>query len=291
MIKRGQDYIPPSGKPQPTWWCECDCQSNIPKSERKLKLVTQCHLTSGRVKSCGCNKFRNYPKFVNLTNRKFGKFTVIRQVEKPENTSITGTYWLCQCECGNTRVYRAADINRKNVISCGECSRNKFDVENEYGIGYTVNNMEFYFDIEDYEKIKQYTWCINSDGYVVAWDKNIKKFIYMHRLVTGLLFNSNYDVDHKHHKTNDNRKENLRVCTHQENLRNATTNKNNTSGATGVIWLNNMKMWCARIMVNYKNINLLYTSDFNKAVEARKNAENKYFGDYSYDNSMKGNKL
>lgn len=289
VVKRGEDYIPPSGKAQPTWWCICDCQLELPEAERQFKMINQNHLILGRIKSCGCNKFREHPNFIDLTGRVFGKFTVVKQVNKPLNCTTRGTYWLCQCECGNTRIYRAADINRQNALSCGECSKNIFDVTNKYGIGYTTNNQEFYFDLEDYDKIKEYTWCINSDGYVVAWDTDAEKFIYMHRLVTGLTFNDKYNVDHRYHQTNDNRKENLRICTHQENSRNASVSKNNTSGVTGVLWLDNIQMWCARIMVNYQTINLLCTTDFNEAVKARKTAENKYFGEYSYDNSMKGN--
>lgn len=290
VVKRGDDYIPPSKKPQPTWWCLCDCQLNLPKEERRLKKINQNFLVSGRAKSCGCNNFRKHSNFIDLTGHKFGKFLVIKQVDKPSDNSVTGAYWLCQCECGNTRIYRSADINRKKSLSCGECSRNTFDVTGVYGIGYTTNNQEFYFDLEDFQKICKYTWCLNTNGYVVAWDKNAQIFIYMHRLVTGLTSNDKYDVDHKNHKAYDNRKENLRVCSHRENLRNISISKNNTSGVTGVVWVENVQMWHAQIMVNYQNISLIYTPDFDEAVKARKKAENDYFGNYSYDNSMKGKK-
>ena len=254
-------------------------------------MVRQPALVSGQIKSCGCNKFRYYPTFIDLTGKKFGKFTVLKRVDPPENAKVTGSYWLCQCECGNTRILRAADINRENQLSCGECSKNKFDIIGDFGIGYTTKNEPFYFDKDDYDLIKKYTWCINSDGYVVAWDIDSEKFVYMHRLVTGLTYKDEYIVDHRYHRKNDNRKEQLRICSYTENNRNLGLSKNNTSGVTGVVWEDNVQMWCAQIGIDYKTIRLLYTHDFNEAVKARKAAEEKYFKEYSYDNSMKGSQL
>ena len=40
-------------------------------------------------------------------------------------------------------------------------------------------------------------------------------------------------------------------------------------------------------MFDYKAINLGYFDTFEEAVKERKEAEEKYFGEYSYDNSMR----
>ncbi len=46
--------------------------------------------------------------------------------------------------------------------------------------------------------------------------------------------------------------------------------------------------WYSQIKVKgQKRITLGYFNDFDDAVKARKNAEEKYFGEYSYDNSIK----
>ena len=61
----------------------------------------------------------------------------------------------------------------------------------------------------------------------------------------------------------------------------------NSSGVTGVGYRKSYETWRARITVNKKNI---YLGDFDKfedAVKARKQAEEKYFGEHSYDNSLK----
>ena len=48
---------------------------------------------------------------------------------------------------------------------------NKYDLTNNYGIGYTSKGDEFYFDMDDYERIKNFTWfkdgsrfCAIKDG-------------------------------------------------------------------------------------------------------------------------------
>ena len=66
---------------------------------------------------------------------------------------------------------------------------------------------------------------------------------------------------------------------------------NNTSGVTGVTWCSADNKWCARITVNKRRINLGYFNTFEYAVRARKEAEEKYFGEWSYDNSIGGDEI
>jgi hypothetical protein len=57
---------------------------------------------------------------------------------------------------------------------------------------------------------------------------------------------------------------------------------NNTSGATGVIWNKRLNKWQSRITVDKKDIYLGSYNNFEDAVKARKEAEEKYFGEFSY---------
>lgn len=100
--------------------------------------------------------------------------------------------------------------------------------------------------------------------------------------------NNEYDVDHiKTENKFDNRKLNLRKTTRQQNTCNRRLSDNNTSGVTGVRWHDRDKIWESWIKVNYKNIYLGRFLIFEDAVKARKEAEEKYYGKYSYDNSQK----
>ena len=51
---------------------------------------------------------------------------------------------------------------------------NTYDLTGEYGIGYTSKDEEFYFDLEDYDKIKDYCWRITMQGYVRAYSPKTK---------------------------------------------------------------------------------------------------------------------
>ena len=66
--------------------------------------------------------------------------------------------------------------------------------------------------------------------------------------------------------------------------------KSNTSGVTGVTWNEKYGCWISQIGLNNKTIILGYNTNFEKAVELRKEAEEKYFGEYSYDKSINKNK-
>lgn len=158
---------------------------------------------------------------------------------------------------------------------------NKYDLSGEYGVGWTSNtNEEFYFDLEDFDKIKNYTWYehIPVDGYKAlrAYDPDTKCKIKFWWLVLGK------HCDHKNHNTFDNRKVNLRKCTQKENLQNAGKRNDNTSGVIGVSLNKPTGKWFAYLN---KDGNRIYTSSLCKtkdeAIKLRLIAEQKYFGEFA----------
>ena len=230
---------------------------------------------------------------------RFGRLTVIKRVEDYIEPS-SGRHrarWLCDCDCGNQTIVLDCSLTKKNgTKSCGCFARenmskvkkryNTYDLSGEYGIGYTSKGEEFYFDLEDYDKIKNYCWSKNKKGYITSTDNKTRKTILLHRIVTDCLNELVPDHIHGKETRHDNRKSNLRICTTQENCMNSPLYKNNTSGVTGVTWHKRDKVWQARIKVGYKYIHLGNFDSFEDAVKARKNGEEKYFGEFSYDNSQ-----
>lgn len=83
-------------------------------------------------------------------------------------------------------------------------------------------------------------------------------------------------IDHINGDRSDNRIENLRAVSNQDNAKNAAIGKANTSGVMGVFWCQKNKAWVARIKTNGKTIHLLQSKDKRVAIAARKAAERKY---------------
>lgn len=225
------------------------------------------------------------------------RLTVVRQVEdriSPKGVHIA--QYLCKCSCGSNKdvITDASSIRSGNTMSCGCLQRekasmvgknqrkeNKYDLSGEYGIGWTSNtNREFYFDLEDYDKIKNYCWreCVDQTNYhyLVARERGEKnKMIKMTSIVVGKYY------DHKNHNTFDNRKENLRHATPSENARNKSLQKNNTSGVTGVSYDKSCGKWRAYIREDNKVKYVGYCTDKENAIESRLLSEVQCYGDFA----------
>ncbi len=230
----------------------------------------------------------------NLIGIRFGRLVVVERADDYVTTKGKRyTQWLCKCDCGNEKIVRTTSLKSGDSKSCGCLMKesilksnkkyNTYDLSGEYGIGYTSKGEEFYFDIEDYDRIKDYCWYLHR-GYVISVEAQTNKEIYFHRLI--LPYMSNRVIDHINHQTNDNRKNNLRIVTQSENQMNKKKQSNNTSGVTGVYYDNKYNRWYSVINYNKNVLHLGHYNKFDDAVKARKEAEEKYFGEYSYDNSM-----
>ena len=145
-------------------------------------------------------------------------------------------------------------------------------------------------DSEEYEKVSQYKWYLNSTGYAVRNEytkvngKWKLKIILMHRVL--LSAPKGKVVDHINNDSLDNRKNNLQICSQLENLRKKRMQKNNTSGYRGVSWYKNLQKWSAEIWVDRKRINLGYFKDGNEAAKAYNQAAIKYFGKFAQINIL-----
>lgn len=63
-------------------------------------------------------------KLKDLTNKKFGKVTILSRTNKPNSRSNKSrdSFWLGLCECGSQKIYAGGDIQKINFKGCG-CSR------------------------------------------------------------------------------------------------------------------------------------------------------------------------
>jgi hypothetical protein len=178
--------------------------------------------------------------FIDLTGNKYGNLTVVERVPNKNGR----TYWRCKCECGNEREIRGENLKSGKTSSCYKCPVNTWEFKEDYVIGYTRKGERFFIDLEDYDRVSKYVWFIIY-GYVTS--ETGGETIRLHRFV--MKPKDDELVDHINHEKFDNRKSKLRVCTKQENNRNAKNTK-------GYYWNDKNRKYIAQITFNYENIYL-----------------------------------
>ena len=199
-----------------------------------------------------------------------------------------------QCECGNIVELPITRVKNGYVRSCGCLAKelaakrlkkaNEYDLAGDYGIGCTSSGYKFYFDLEDYEKIKDFCWHRHRDGYlrtrVDVYPNGKNHYELMHRWILGLK-DADTEIDHINGNVYDNRKSNLRVVEGSNNAKNLKLYTNNKSGHKGVSFSKRENRWKAYIQSDNQKIHLGTFLIYEDAVRAREQAEVKYFGDYS----------
>ena len=221
------------------------------------------------------------------------------------NSGKHKSQWYCNCDCGTkNKIILGSALTSGNIRSCGclhkevasETAKtkishgkkyNEYDLSGTYGIGYDSNGNKFFFDLEDYDKIKDICWFKDSRGYFVGHVLGENKQVRLHRLILGiqdiddsLIVGDHIYSDRKY----DNRKQNLRITEQKHNTKNRIRPSNNTSGKTGVSWRKDINKWTAYIGINHKQIYLGSYNNIQEAIDVRINAEKKYFREYRVKN-------
>lgn len=147
-----------------------------------------------------------------------------------------------------------------------------------------TKGLEAIVDDENYAWLNQWKWH-SANGYAARkeYTKNedgtiTKRYVRMHRIVISAP--DGYEVDHINRNPLDNRVQNLRLATNQQNTWNRKEICTNTSGYRGV-HLRAHGKYRVHIMVDNKQISLGSYRLFEEAVVARQEAERIYYGDYS----------
>ena len=140
-----------------------------------------------------------------------------------------------------------------------------------YNLRFDENENEFYVKKKEGWRLKKFS--TNSNGYLIAsfcFEKNKETFILKHRLIF-FVFNHDFDIfrksttenmiDHIDGNPLNNRIENLRIVTNQQN-------QFNRKQAKGYYWNKQYKKWIAQIIIDRKNKYLGYFENEEEAREA-----------------------
>jgi hypothetical protein len=146
-------------------------------------------------------------------------------------------------------------------------------------------------DDEDFDGVNSFVWfakwnrCTKSFYAArnsVANSASARSVIRMHREILHAMKDSK--VDHVNHDTLDNRRDNLRYCTHQQNARNMRLNIRNTSGFKGV--KRSGSNWQSSIKVDGITLHLGSFLRLEDAAAAYDEAALKHFGEFALTNEM-----
>lgn len=58
-------------------------------------------------------------KVIDLVGNRYGALVVLSRAPKPEGAKSTSAFWLCQCDCGNTKVISGNVLKQGKARSCG----------------------------------------------------------------------------------------------------------------------------------------------------------------------------
>lgn len=139
--------------------------------------------------------------------------------------------------------------------------------------------------------LAQYNWSIRSNpagnkyarGHLNAGDKSIALHRIILERIIGRPLTKNELTDHIDGNGLNNRRSNLRIATHSQNIANSDVWKNNTSGYRGVHWNNKLKKWRVFIFVNKIRHNLGHFEKLEDAHIAYCEASIKYYGEFTHE--------
>jgi hypothetical protein len=145
----------------------------------------------------------------------------------------------------------------------------------------------FYIDGEDFDKIKDYKWCLSKckNTLYVATGSYGKNLVRLHRLLMD--FPEGFYIDHIDGNTLNNCRSNLRLCTHSQNCMNSSkTNRKTSSKYKGVSFNNNKKKYISQLTYNRKRVIIGQFNNEKDAAIAYNNAAVKHFGEFAKLNKV-----
>ena len=135
-----------------------------------------------------------------------------------------------------------------------------------------------------YEELNKHKWHATKSRGRLSVERSVRRGsevskILMHVEILGK--RHGYEIDHKNNNALDNQVENLRFCTHAENMMNQKVRNNSVSGYKGVYWHRQAKKWAACINYDGNAIHLGLFTCLIKAAKAYDTSAHKYFGEFA----------
>ena len=136
----------------------------------------------------------------------------------------------------------------------------------------------------DYERVLPFTWFLSGTGYAVGFVPVDGRFqlTYLHRFLMDA--QPGQIVDHINGDSLDNRRDNLRLATPQQNGQNKRLSPLSTTGLKGVGWHRKRNKYHARIQLQGIRYHLGFFEDAETAAQAYDAAARTLFGEFAVCN-------
>ena len=195
-------------------------------------------------------------KYADKTGFSFGNFVVI---ERTNILTKKGFLHKCRCKCGNIVEIPTNYMRKGYKMDCG-CQKenrvnhnkkyNRIEIEGDIAKIYFFNSNKFaMIDVEDIDKIKNLCFYNREKNYPTAYLKGEK--VRLHNII---LPNENKKlvIDHINRNPLDNRKCNLRIVTHAQNMRNTKLFKTNTTGYKHISFCKKSQLYRVAFEIDHK---------------------------------------
>ena len=163
-------------------------------------------------------------------------------------------YLLTECmSCGSVLPCEISNMKRRPPKRCVFCSNignhnkvktntNNWTVYDEYAvcnISYGKGIVSCYVDADQFDVLSNYVWRVvqkRQKYYVITGSFKKNTAIYMHDMIVGIQHDG-FEIDHIDGNSLNNRRENLRIVTRQENIDNQrATRIDNQIGIRGIVY-------------------------------------------------------
>lgn len=248
------------------WKASCACGGEI--------ILTHKQVSSSKKSTCGCGM-----RTLNYQNGKvYGKLTIVEQAERLVHRGSRYRQVYCECSCGNPErvLVRCNNLISGNTTSCGcvlEASRKKHGMSRTrtYRIheGMVRRCRPELKDKFPHHAGRGIKVCKEWNPYLGGSFENFYRD--MGEAPDGMSIDR---IDND----GDYCKENCRWATDSIQGYNKGLDPNNTSGKSGVSFYKSQGKWSAEIHVEGNHIRLGMFEDKEDAINARLEAELKYYG-------------
>lgn len=213
-------------------------------------------------------------KWIDLTGQRFGRLTVVRRAGSDKHKH---RLYECVCDCGAELHVISLSLKRGTTKSCG-CLRNDVTRERATTHGHSAG-YKFTTEFMCYRGMKKRCTNENNKSYKDYGGRGIKVcdrwlesfenfYADMGSKPSPKHSIDRIDVDGNYEPLN------CRWATAEEQVRNKRIYQSVTAG---VSWNKRDKRWISKISVNNKKINLGSFKEIERAIEARKQGEIKYW--------------